>query len=117
MSRFAHNDPRQRFATQRITVQLERPFDVTAVKTAAYSAQFGELVRCDPTAGAFTVTLPSAVDQPGRYLAIKNASASTNTITVDGAGSETIDGSATADITTGYWGFILISDGANWLSI
>lgn len=65
----------------------------TALKTTAYTATVGDLVRCDPTAGAFPVNLPAASAKPG-LLAVKHQSASTNAVTVTPAGADTIDGVA-----------------------
>lgn len=79
-----------------------RPFRVNAgavvgTKTAAYTAAFGETVLCDPTGGAFTVTLPPALaGMPD--ITIKNNSTSTTAITIDGDAAETIDGAATISI-------------------
>jgi hypothetical protein len=117
MSQFAHSDDRQRRAIQQLAQKIIAPLEITSTKTAAYSATIGELVLCNPTGGGFTVTLPTAEDRPGRYIAIKNASGSTNTITVDGADSETIDGAANKTITTAYGSMLLISDGENWLTL
>ena len=96
-----------------------RPFPetITEVKTATYTARYGELVRADPTGGGFTVNLPTAYSVTGRIIGIKNASASTNTITIDGSGAETIDGAATATITVAQVSLILVSDGSNWIII
>jgi hypothetical protein len=101
------------------TLQILIKWTITAVKTGAYTTDYGEVVRCDPTGGGFTVTLPSAAaaGAAGRQIIVKNASSSTNTITVDGDGSETIDGSSTKTIATAYGTMNLVSDGANWLSI
>lgn len=92
-------------------------FTVTTVKTAAYQAQLDEVVLCDPTGGGFTVTLPDARNRDGRTVVVKNASASTNTITVDGFQSQTVDGSASATITTARGFLTVVSDGANWHTI
>lgn len=92
-------------------------YEVLAVVTTTYTASLGELVRCDPTTLGFTVNLPSAVGAAGRSIIIKNASASTNTITIDGASAETIDGAATATITTAYGVVSIVSDGTNWLVV
>jgi hypothetical protein len=68
-------------------------------KTAAYSAKPGEVVLCDPTGGGFTITLPRAAIAADRTVTVKNHSASANTITIDGHGSDTIDGAANTTIT------------------
>lgn len=69
------------------------------VRTSDVNAIAGETVRCDPTGGSFTVTLPdnstvSRPRNPGSRVTVKNQSASPNTIYVDPAGTDTIDGVA-----------------------
>lgn len=49
----------------------------------------------------------------GRYITIKNEQSS-GTVTVDGSGSETIDGSLTFSMTLQYESITLVSDGSNW---
>lgn len=95
----------------------EGRWSVSAVQTGAYTAAAGELVRCDPTGGAFTVTLPTAVGIAGRKVLIKNVTSDTTTITIDGAGAETIDGAASVTITVGYGSVRLVSDGAGWMVV
>jgi uncharacterized protein involved in propanediol utilization len=90
---------------------------ITDVQIAAYTASIGEMVRCNPTAGGFTVTMPTALYNEGRMVAVKNSSSSTNTITIDGKDSETIDGAANTTIITGYGSVTLVSDGTNWLTL
>jgi hypothetical protein len=61
---------------------------------------------------AFTITLPSVSSaQTGREIVIKNIN--TATVTVDGDGSETIDGSLTVALNQ-YDSITIISDGSNW---
>lgn len=68
-------------------------------------------VLCNPS-GSQTINLYTAVGNSGREITIKNIS--TNSITIDANGSETIDGSATATITTQYASITVVSDGSNW---
>ena len=98
-----------------VVTPVKGGWTVTAVKTGAYTAAWGELVRCDPSGGGFTVTLPSAVGRAGESVAVKNTTTSTNTITIDGDGSETIDGAANVTITTSRGRAVLVSDGSGWL--
>jgi len=69
-------------------------------------------VNCTGT--TYTVTLPTAVGISGRQYTIKN-SASGN-ITIDGNGTETIDGSLTA-VLIPYTSLTVVSDNANWIII
>lgn len=71
----------------------------------------------DATAGAFTISLPSAVGLAGMLFEFKKIDASANFVTVDPAGAETIDGALTVDLKK-QWDCVAIrSDGANWKKI
>ena len=85
----------------------------SALQTSNYTASLGELVLCDPSGGAFTVMLPTAVGHL-RMITIKNTTSSTNTITIDGNSTETIDGSLTVSMNTAYQSVTMVSDNANW---
>lgn len=65
----------------------------TAVKTANYNAVDGDLVRCNPTGGAFAVTLPAAASS--KLIIVKNQSDSANAITITAGAGDTVDGAAT----------------------
>jgi hypothetical protein len=90
------------------------PTRPTNIKIAAYVARMGEIVRCNPTAAGFTVSLPPAGGQAGKAIIVKNTSASVNVITIDAAGAELIDGAATATIAAAYAARYLVSDGNAW---
>lgn len=67
-------------------------WNVTPVKTANYSAGMGDCVRCDPSGGGFTVTLPAVTSADGgRQIKVKNTTSSTNTITIAATGSATLE--------------------------
>lgn len=72
------------------------------------------------TASARTVTLPKASKiKQGQMVIVKDESgaAGTNNITVDGDGSETIDGSATKVISSNYGVLRIYSNGSNWFTV
>lgn len=80
-------------------VQRVAPLVVVREVTAAYTAEPGEMVICDPTSGAFAVTLPAVTDGFERMeINVKHDSDSGNDITLTPNGSETIDGAATQTI-------------------
>lgn len=86
-----------------------------AVKTASYTETImsgGIIILADASAGSFVITLPTAVGNTS-VITIKKTN-SANTVTIDGAGAQTIDGGATAVITYQYASVTLVSDGANW---
>lgn len=65
---------------------------------------------------AFTFALFTAVGNSGKVLRFNNidATAATNTVTVDANGSETINGQLTFVLTGQYQSLTIVSDGANW---
>lgn len=71
-------------------------------------------VRCDATAGAITMTLETAVAADGRLHYFKKIDSSANAVTIDGNGSQTIDGAATRTLSAQYDAVLLISNGTNW---
>ncbi len=75
-------------------------------------AEYDDIVVCGGT--TYTVTLPPASGQAGRVIYVKRTSS--GTITVDGNGSETIDGALTLSMTTSLQAVILVCDGSNWFS-
>jgi hypothetical protein len=84
-------------------------------KTADYTATlFNTTILVDATGGNRTITLPTAASQPGMILHIKKIDASGNSVTIDGNGSETIDGATTKATTTQYAGWTIQSDGSAW---
>jgi hypothetical protein len=99
-----------------VTGTIKGATQVSAVKTAAYTAELDEIVRCDPSGGAFDVDLPTAVGATGRAVTVKNVTTSTTAITVDPNGAETVDGAAGYSMTTAYGSATFISDGANWMA-
>ena len=83
--------------------------------TAAYTVEaFDRVILANATAGAFTVTLPTAVDRNGQQpITIKRVNGGANAVTI-GSTSGTIDGSATASLASQYSCKTVISDGTNW---
>lgn len=72
----------------------------TAVKTSAYSAVSGDLVRADTSGGTFAVTLPATV--VGSVIAIKKTDSSANVVTITPNGGDTIDGVASGTLKLQY---------------
>ena len=70
------------------------------------------IINCE--ANTFTVTLPTAVGISGKEYIIKNSGP--GVITVDGNGTETIDGALT-QILNQYDTITVVSDGTNWIMI
>ncbi len=75
-----------------------------------------QVVRADPTAGSFPITLPSAAGRRGQTVVIKNVSASANALIVTASGGDTIDGGAIYTLAGPHAVLELISDGGTgWL--
>jgi hypothetical protein len=66
----------------------------TAIKTAAYTASVGDIVRADATAGGFTISLPSA-PAAGSTIVVKKVDATRNTVLVQRTGNDTFNTATT----------------------
>jgi len=84
-------------------------------KTSDYTASSGDCVLVDASSGAITITLPSP--SSNAIVNVKKIDSSTNAVTVEPNGSETIDGSNSKTIDTQYESYTFISDGTNWYII
>lgn len=83
-------------------------------KTGAYSVLLTDcIINC--TANTFTVSLPTASGIAGQYFIIKNTGS--GIITIDGYGSETIDGALNKLLAVQNESITVASDGANWIII
>lgn len=93
---------------------------VSTVKTSNYSMTVSdELIQVDTTGGAVTITLPNSTGTPkGRFI-VKDVggAAQTNKITIQRAGSDTIeDGVSTyVDIDYQYGSLEFVWSGSKWL--
>jgi len=87
----------------------------SVAKTTTYVATATDgIILCDASGGAFTVTLPTAVGIAGKYYLVKKTDTSSNAVTVDGNGTETIDAVLSKYLRT-YLDYVIVySDGANW---
>ena len=70
----------------------------------------------DASSKNITVTLLSATakDVTNRVYHIKKTDSTSNTVTIDGNGTETIDEGLTAVIKSQFESILIASDGANW---
>ena len=84
-------------------------------KTGAYTATAtDEVITCDATSAAFTITLPAVAGITGKPYTIKKTDSSGNIVTIDGNASETIDGATTYLLSSQYDTLPIVSDGSNW---
>jgi hypothetical protein len=88
--------------------------------TANYTAGANDYtILCNNAASSpITITLPTAAGISGRVYIIKKIAAnSSNAVTLDGYGSETIDGATTVAIATQYSSYTIQSNGTSWFVI
>ena len=71
-----------------------------------------EVLLVDASASPIILTLPAA--EVGVQFDIKKIDASANTVTIDGAGSDTTDDGLTAVLTDQYEAITIVSDGTDW---
>ena len=92
-------------------------YTVTSVSTTyTETATSGtKIIKADTTGGVFSITLPTAVGNTATIIIKKTAG--TPSLTVDGAGTETIDDGLTAVINIVYESITLVSDNSNWLIV
>ena len=74
------------------------------------------LVDAATAAGNVTVNLPTAVGNTAEFI-IKKIDSGVNTVTIDGSGAQTIDGTATKVTYTQYVSLSVVSDNSNWFII
>lgn len=93
----------------------------TSAKTGDHTvvaADDGVLFLADSSGGAFTFTLlAAATAAAGFRIGVKKTDASVNKVTIDGSGSETIDGATTVDITAQYGVITIVCDGTSWHTV
>jgi hypothetical protein len=90
-----------------------------ATKTADYTAtdEVNGLISVTVGAANRTVTLPPAATLAGMVVGVKRLDATEFTLTVDGTGSETIDGQASTYVNAQYETAWFLSDGSNWFEV
>lgn len=92
-------------------------YSITSVSTTyTETATSGaKVILASTTGGAFTITLPTAVGNTAMLIIKKTAG--TPTLTIDGNGTQTIDGGLTASIVQVDASITLVSNGSNWFII
>jgi len=95
--------------------RLLRQNRTLAVNTALL--QTDKIVKGDASVGAITFTLPNPVLYILNTITIKKTDATANAITINPFAAETIDGAASASLSSPNESIDLYSDGVNWLSV
>lgn len=88
---------------------------ITGVTTLTSTA-FGKMHKISGTTGNYTVTLPAASGNAGKIIGLRIAGNATKLFTIDGNGSETIDGVTTRVLWANEVA-ILECDGTGWTKI
>lgn len=87
-------------------------------KTSNYTVvigDYGKTILCDASGGSFTITLPAAASAGDRFpLKIKKIDSSSNTVTIDGNSSETIDGALSVILNSKNQSIEIDCDNTNW---
>lgn len=86
--------------------------ELTHSVSADHTVGEESLLIVDASAGDVTVTLPAAAG--GRLISVKKIDASSNTVTLQPSGGETIDGGVTATITVQWTTLTLQEVGGAW---
>ncbi|MFI8448244.1 hypothetical protein [Streptomyces erythrochromogenes] len=89
------------------------PYPVRSVNADATVRVIDEVLLVDASGDNRVITLISAAATPNRYT-IKKIDSSGNTVTIDAAGSETIDGATTKVLSSQWESVTLIPSGGNW---
>ena len=88
----------------------------TSSKTTTYTAVPSDnIIKADTSSAGWTLTLYPASGNSGKFLKIIKTTSDFNVLTIDGNGSETINGSTTTTLNTQYESITLFCDGSNWL--
>lgn len=110
--------------TQRDDIQMLTAGEFRRVRTvgAAYTATLqDDIIIATASAGAFSITLPTAASawdaatQTGKVLTFVNTHA--DDATIDGAGDETINGASTFVLDVQYERVKIVSNGTAWFNI
>lgn len=101
-------------ATATGTLGMDQVAWVVRNLSASDTAVCGDFCDVDATSGAKVITMPTAVGNSGKSIAVRKNDASGNTVTVDGDAAETINGAATQVIAARYTTIVMVSNGTEW---
>jgi hypothetical protein len=84
--------------------------------TGAVTATMSRMHVCSGTSANYTVALPAASGNAGKFIGLRMSTALTKIVTIDGNSSETIDGATTQLMHDGE-SVLLMCDGSNWFRL
>lgn len=104
--------------TFRTLARADIPLFATTTKTANYTLTIADdIVFCDTSGGAFTITLPSPTGIAGKIFRIIDSTGNfqTNNLTLARSASEKIEGLAASKVLQTNWGwFTIVTNGTDW---
>jgi hypothetical protein len=114
--------PQEHFRMQQWVRDIIVPFDdvtlQSVTKTANYTITTSDrLVYANTASGNITLTLPAAASVTAHTVYSVHKTSASNTLTIDGNASETINGALTATLTALNGRYDLVSDGTAWTSV
>jgi hypothetical protein len=84
-------------------------------KTAAYTATSNDdVIDVDASGGAVPITLPAASSKTGKFIYITKTDSTSNAVTAQRAGSDTINGSTSVYLDVQWTSLSLFSTGSAW---
>jgi hypothetical protein len=91
---------------------------IVKIDTSPFNARPGTLVRYDPAGGGVNVCLPTAVNNNGKLIVIKNVTSQSASAVISAADGEYIDGLPFTIISGSHVVIRLLSDGiSEWLIV
>lgn len=103
------------FSPVRADQVIETPVVAKSANFTILTSQKGSLFEVDASSASVSATLPTVADAGNNFeVTIKKVDSSSNAVTVDGNGSETIDGSTTQTLSNQYDAITVVSDGTEW---
>lgn len=84
--------------------------------TGTDTATLGRMHVCSGTTSDYSLTLPTALGNAGKFVGVRMSSALTKLVTLDGNSTETIDEALTRIMWAGE-SAILMSDGTQWVKV
>lgn len=106
----------QNFTDLQDAVNIARTETVTETSVTV-TASTKRAIMADCSANDITVTLPPAASALDEIYYIKKVDSTTNTVTIQGDGGETIDNDTHQTIRDQYVALAMISDGAEWFTL
>lgn len=118
------NQIRERLATEHSdisasagTALLMHEWAITTVNSNYTATLNDHVLLATGGAAGITITLPDATTCAGKPFKIKKVDSGAGAITIDGNGTQTIDGAATISLSYQYNYVDIVSDGSNWIIV